>query len=357
MIRTFLIFQIFISISIVESDTATISNILRTPDSRFENLQDYPFNPNYVIVDGLRIHYLDEGSSNGEIIFLLHGEPTWSYLYRKMIPILVDSGYRVIVPDMIGFGKSDKFLSKNDYSYDHHIHTMKELIKQLDLNEITFFGQDWGGLVGLRVVAEMPDRFSSVAVSNTGLPAAEGINAWLIENIVKFLVWWFGPVTFDELRTAGIEVSNNPDASPFDGAIVFIKWIAHSFYEDDMDVTGIIQMSGRLDLSDEELRAYNAPYPSGEYKSGAHIFPYLIPTQLSENEYYWKNVFEKWDKPFLVAYGSDERTTIGFKKDFINRIPDPIDVTLEGVGHFCQEEAGEELAILLDQFIKGELYE
>ena len=172
MIRTFLIFQIFISISIVESDTKTISNILRTPDSRFENLQDYPFNPNYVIVDGLRIHYLDEGSSNGEIIFLLHGEPTWSYLYRKMIPILVDSGYRVIVPDMIGFGKSDKFLSKNDYSYEHHIHTMKELIKQLDLNEITFFGQDWGGLVGLRVVAEMPDRFSSIAVSNTGLPAS-----------------------------------------------------------------------------------------------------------------------------------------------------------------------------------------
>ena len=142
--------------------------VLRTPDSRFENLQDYPFEPNYMEIQGLRVHYLDEGPKDADPIFLLHGEPTWSYLFRKMIPVLTDAGHRVIVPDMIGFGKSDKFISKHDYSYEHHINIMKELVQRLDLNDTTFFGQDWGGLVGLRVVAEMPDRFAR-AVSYTHL--------------------------------------------------------------------------------------------------------------------------------------------------------------------------------------------
>ena len=121
--------------------------VLRTPDAQFENLKDYPFEPNYMEIDGLRVHYLDEGQKDADPIFLLHGEPTWSYLFRKMIPILTDAGHRVIVPDMIGFGKSDKFISKHDYSYEHHIYVMKELVKRLELNDTTFFGQDWGCLL------------------------------------------------------------------------------------------------------------------------------------------------------------------------------------------------------------------
>ena len=161
-----------------------LPGVLRTPDSQFENLKDYPFEPNYMEIDGLRVHYLDEGPKDADPIFLLHGEPTWSYLFRKMIPILTDAGHRVIVPDMIGFGKSDKFISKHDYSYEHHINIMKELVQRLDLNDTTFFGQDWGGLVGLRVVAEMPDRFARVVVSNTGMIARGGFSGRIFENFV-----------------------------------------------------------------------------------------------------------------------------------------------------------------------------
>jgi haloalkane dehalogenase len=319
--------------------------VLRTPDDRFEDLKDYPFDPNYMEIDGLRIHYLDEGPKDADPIFLLHGEPTWSYLFRKMIPVFTSAGHRVIVPDMVGFGKSDKFISKYDYSYQHHIDVMKELVERLDLKEATFFGQDWGGLVGLRVVAEMPDRFARVVVSNTGMVARGGFGAFLFENFMKLRVWWEGPVTLEELQAGALQGDGGPNA--------FLKWIAHSYYSEDMDVAAIISNLGGLDLSEEEIRAYEAPYPSGKYKAGAHVFPYLIPTQLRENEEYWVNVYEKWDKPFLVAFGGDERITIVMKDDFMNRIPNPTEITLEGVGHFCQEEAGPELAAIMNNFIAG----
>ena len=329
------------------------SGVLRTPDSRFENLIDYPFEPNYMIIDGLRIHYLDEGPKDADPIILFHGEPTWSYLFRKMIPVLTKSGHRVIVPDMIGFGKSDKFISKYDYSYKHHIDVMKELVIRLDLKEATHFGQDWGGLVGLRVVAELPDRFARVVVSNTGMVARDGFRGWLFEHFVKIVVWWHGPITFEELKATSNETLAIENPTPLQGARMFSKWIAHSYYAEDMDIVGIIENFGRIDLSNEEKRAYEAPYPTGRYKAGAHVWPYLIPTQLSENEEYWVNVYEKWDKPFLVAFGGEERVTIRMKDDFLNRIPNPTVVTLEGVGHFVQEEVGPELAALINDFISG----
>ena len=170
--------------------------VLRTPDDRFENLENYPFEPNYMMIDGLRIHYLDEGPNDADPIILFHGEPAWSYLFRKMIPVLTEAGYRVIVPDMVGFGKSDKFESKYDYSYQHHIEVMKELVERLDLKNATHFGQDWGGLIGLRVVAEMPNRFSQVVVSNTGMVAGEGISAWFMQRLVELTVWWNRSTTY-----------------------------------------------------------------------------------------------------------------------------------------------------------------
>ena len=162
--------------------------VLRTPDDRFENFQDYPFEANYIEIDGLRIHYLDEGPKDADPIILFHGEPTWSYLFREMIPVFTAAGHRVIVPDMVGFGKSDKFISKYVYSYKHHVDVMKELVIKLGLKNTTHFGQDWGGMVGLRVVAELPDRFSRVVVSNTGMVARDGFSAWLFQNIVKLVV-------------------------------------------------------------------------------------------------------------------------------------------------------------------------
>ena len=327
--------------------------VLRTPDDRFENLENYPFKPNYMMIDGLRIHYLDEGPNDADPIILFHGEPTWSYLFRKMIPVLTEAGYRVVVPDMVGFGKSDKFESKYDYSYQHHIEVMKELIKRLDLKNATHFGQDWGGLVGLRVVAEMPNRFSQVVVSNTGMVSREGISAWFMQRLVELTVWWNGPITYKELILAAQESMNTDSPTPSSATSMFSKWMAYSYYSEDMDIVGIIENFGQLNLSEEEKRAYEAPYPSGKYKAGAHVWPYLIPTQLQENEKYWKEVYEEWDKPFLVAFGSEERITIRMKDDFLNRIPNPTVITLDGVGHFVQEEMGPELAQIIINFIEG----
>ncbi|MDB3994770.1 haloalkane dehalogenase [Gammaproteobacteria bacterium] len=327
--------------------------VLRTPDDRFENLENYPFKPNYMMIDGLRIHYLDEGPNDADPIILFHGEPTWSYLFRKMIPVLTEAGYRVVVPDMVGFGKSDKFESKYDYSYQHHIEVMKELIKRLDLKNATHFGQDWGGLVGLRVVAEMPNRFSQVVVSNTGMVSREGISAWFMQRLVELTVWWNGPITYKELILAAQESMNTDSPTPSSATSMFSKWMAYSYHSEDMDIVGIIENFGQLNLSEEEKRAYEAPYPSGKYKAGAHVWPYLIPTQLQENEKYWKEVYEEWDKPFLVAFGSEERITIRMKDDFLNRIPNPTVITLGGAGHFVQEEVGPELAQIIINFIEG----
>ena len=328
------------------------NGVLRTPDERFQNLKDYPYEPNYMMIDGLRIHYLDEGPKNADPIFLLHGEPAWSYLFRKMIPTLTAQGHRVIVPDCVGFGKSDKFISKYDYSYKHHVEVMKELVQKLNLKNITFFGQDWGGLVGLRVVAELPARFSHVVVSNTGMVARSGLTAWLFEKFIQLRVWWIGPISFDELMEAAAEALNgNPSTSA--GISMFTKWMAYSYYAEDMDIVGIIRNFGNIDLSEEEAYAYEAPYPSGLYKAGAHVWPYLIPTQLTENEQLWKDVYEKWDKPFLVAFGEKERITLPMKDDFLNRIPNPTVITLGGASHFVQEEVGPELAQIISDFING----
>ena len=353
LILVFLFDNAFTQTQDIKNDHDILPGVLRTPDNRFENLTDYPFEPNYMFIDGLRIHYLDEGPKDADPIILFHGEPAWSYLFRKMIPVLTDAGHRVIVPDMVGFGKSDKFISKHDYSYKHHIDLMKELVIRLDLKEVTHFGQDWGGLVGLRVVAELPDRFARVVVSNTGMVARAGFSGWLFENIVKLVVWWHGPITFDELQLARDKAlkSNNP--SPLEGAIMFSKWIAYSYYSEDMDIIGIIESFGGLSLSEGEKKAYEAPYPSGKYKAGPHVWPYLIPTQLSENEQYWIDVYEKWEKPFLVAFGENERITIGMKDDFLERIPNPTVITLKEASHFVQEEVGPELAKIIDDFIKN----
>jgi len=328
------------------------NGVLRTPDERFQNLKDYPYEPNYMMIDGLRIHYLDEGPKDADPIFLLHGEPAWSYLFRKMIPTLTAQGHRVIVPDCVGFGKSDKFISKYDYSYKHHVEVMKELVQKLNLKNVTFFGQDWGGLVGLRVVAELPDRFSHVVVSNTGMVARSGLTAWLFEKFIQLRVWWIGPISFDELMEAAAEALNgNPSTSA--GISMFTKWMAYSYYAEDMDIVGIIRNFGNIDLSEEEAYAYEAPYPSGLYKAGAHVWPYLIPTQLTENEQLWKDVYEKWEKPFLVAFGEKERITLPMKDDFLNRIPNPTVITLGGASHFVQEEVGPELAQIISNFING----
>ena len=309
--------------------------ILRTPDQRFENLEDYPFEPHYLQIGKYRVHYLDEGPPTANPVLLLHGEPTWSYLYRKMIPILTAAGHRVIVPDLVGFGKSDKPVLQSDYSYQMQVDVMSELVTHLDLQQTTFFGQDWGGLIGLRVVAAQPDRFARIVVSNTGLPAAEGIQGWIGYTIFKLTVWWEGGMTMEELQ------SN----------ITFPRWVAYSHNVDDLPVDELMRFMGAED-NDAVIKAYTAPFPDARYKAGAHIMPYLVPSQLRENAEAWK-VLEAWGKPFLCAFTDSDPITRGGEQAFLNRIPGAQNVTIEGAGHFVQEDAGEELAGIINEFIAG----
>jgi haloalkane dehalogenase len=296
---------------------------LRTPDERFEGLDGYPFQPHYAdIADGdggtLRVHYLDEGPSDAAPVLLLHGEPSWSYLYRHMIPPLVAAGHRVIVPDLVGFGRSDKPTEQSDYTYARHVEWMRELLfDHLGLRDITFFGQDWGGLVGLRVLALDPDRYARVAIGNTGLPTGHG---------------------------------------PASDA--FMAWQKFSQETPVFDIGFMINAATTTDLTPEVIAGYDAPFPDDSYKAGARIFPTLVPTSpedpaSADNVAAW-TVLEQFDKPFLLCFSDSDPVTRGGDAPFLAKVPGTRGqphVTIEGGGHFFQEDRGPELADLLIGFI------
>ena len=316
--------------------------ILRTPDERFNGIKDYPFSANYLNIGDTRIHYLDEGPVDGKIIYLLHGEPAWSYLFRKMIPTLTAAGYRVIAPDMVGFGKSDKYISIDDYSHQMHVDKMVQLVRELDLKDVTAHLHDWGGLVGFRVIAEEPERFSGIIASNTSLIApGRGFFRDLLSHIsyplFKLGIWIQGPATWEE----------------FIGGDGFTGWIRYSRYTDNIDVGGIMQTLGNV--SDEERAGYEAPYPNATYKAGAQIFPYLIPSELRKNEMAYREVFEKWNKPFLIANSDNDPVTSNNPRlaEMLKRVPTAKEILIKGPGHFIQEEAGPEYAQLIIDFING----
>ena len=316
--------------------------ILRTPDERFDDLKDYPFKPNYLIIGNTRIHYIDEGPKDGQIIYLLHGEPTWSYLFRKMIPTLVNEGYRVIAPDMVGFGKSDKYISIDDYSHQLHVDKMTQLIIELDLKNITAHFHDWGGPVGLRVLAKEPNRFDRVIASNTSLPATgrgflNDLKGYLSGPIFKFTIWLQGPATWEE----------------FIGGDGFANWIRYSRYSDNIDIGGVMQVLGSV--TEEEKVAYEAPYPNASYKAGAQIFPYLIPSELRKNEKAYREVLEQWEKPFLIANSDNDPVTGNNPRlvKLLKRVPSAQEIVIKGPGHFLQEEAGPEYAQLIIDYING----
>ena len=295
---------------------AITMKIIRTPESRFENLPDYPFKPHYInVADDLRLHYLEEGPPNAPTILLLHGEPSWSFLYRKMIPILVDNGFHIIAPDLIGFGKSDKPTAPSDYTYQRHVHWIKQCIKQLDLHNIILFCQDWGGLLGLRIATEMKDRFSMIIASNTALPIGK------IPLPQSFLTW----------RTFSQE-------SPH------------------FNIGKVIDKGTVVPLSKDVIAAYNAPFPTEEYKAGARIFPSLVPTKFDDHESA-KNrnawtILSSWKKPFLTLFGTEDHIMKGAEKIFQQIIPGTKGqphALLHAV-HFIQEEIGKELAQRLVEF-------
>ena len=298
---------------------------LRTPDERFEGLVDYPFEPHYVNIDDgdggtLRVHYLDEGPADAPPVLLMHGEPSWAYLYRKMIPVLVAAGHRCIVPDLVGFGRSDKPTEQSDHTYARHVEWMsRALFDELDLRDITFFGQDWGGLIGLRLVAADPDRFARLVVANTGLPTGDG------KPTKAFLDW----------QTFARETPTFP--------------------------VGLIIGGGTsTDLAPEVVAAYDAPFPDDSYHAGPRVMPSLVPTSpddpaAADQRAAWE-VLERFDRPVLCAFSDEDAITRGGDAVFHRKVPGTAGqphVTIEGANHFLQEDKGPELAQVIVDFIAG----
>ena len=281
--------------------------VLRTPDAAFADIADYPFDPKYVDIQdaetatNLRVHYIDEGSRDAPVVLMMHGEPSWSYLYRKMVGPVVAAGFRVVAPDLIGFGKSDKPAAQTDYSYARHVAWMRSWLEQLDLQRVTLACQDWGSLVGLRLVSEMPDRFAGVALSNGGLP--EGGDA--------------------------------PRA--------FAIWRAFSKWSPVFPIGKIVSAGTKRGLSLAEIAAYDAPFPGSSFKAGARIFPSFVPFEnnvaVPDQKRAWE-VFDRWEKPFLCCFSDQDRITRGGESRFIGRVPGTAGQnhrSLHG-GHFIQED-------------------
>ncbi|MFT6310847.1 MAG: haloalkane dehalogenase [Porticoccus sp.] len=295
---------------------------LRTPDNCFENLPGYLFAANYIsVADGeggeLRIHYLDEGPSDAAPVLLMHGEPSWSYLYRKMIPILVAAGHRVIAPDLIGFGKSDKPTKRDDYTYQRHVDWMTSILTQLDLKNTTLVCQDWGGLIGLRLLAENNDRFARVVVANTMLPTGD--------------------------EPAGE---------------AFLNWLKFSQEVPTFPVGQIIKGANVTEIPEDVLAAYDAPYPDESYKEGARQFPTLVPITpdnpaVGQNKAAWENL-KQWTKPMLTAFSDSDPIMAGGDKIFQKLVPGTEGqdhTTIVNAGHFLQEDQGEDLANVVATFI------
>ena len=284
--------------------------ILKTPENNFDFLKDYDFLPNYKNVSSdssyeLQMHYLDENSSSDQVILLLHGEPTWSYLYRKFIPPLVKQGKRVIAPDLVGFGKSDKFQDQSAYSYANHLEWLRSLVNALNLKDVVMFAQDWGGLLGLRLVAENPSLFKGMVLSNTGLPTGKGMT---------------------------------------DG---FKQWLDYSQNVEEFDVGKIVNQGSMQTLSNHEIAGYNAPFPSDKYKAAARAFPRFVPVteehaQVSENINAWRQL-KKFTKPTLTMFGKNDPVFIGTESSLIKKIPgaNGMPHQIIDAGHFSQENQAE----------------
>jgi len=294
--------------------------LLRTPEAATEGLPDYPFAANYLDVGNadegpVRMHFVDHGPRDGAVMLLLHGEPSWSYLYRKMIPPLAAAGFRCVAPDLIGFGRSDKPAEPSDYTYARHLDWVRSMLGQLQLDQINLFGQDWGGLLGLRLLAEQPERFASVCAANTVLPTGE------------------------------IEM---PQA--------WTRWLEFSQRVPEFPTGKIISGGCVRPVSDEVCAAYDAPFPDESYKAGARMFPLLVPTdptleEARNNQSAWQ-VLDKYERPFLTLFADGDPIMAGADKILQRRIPgaagQPHKI-IRNAGHFIQEDAGEELA---DELIK-----
>lgn len=288
--------------------------ILRTPDARFANLPDYAFAPNYTMIteNSLRVHYIDEGPRDGPVVLLMHGQPSWSYLYRHFIPALTKAGCRVLAPDLIGFGRSDKPTDPDAYTYEAHVAWMSEWLTAMAVSNVVMFCQDWGGLIGLRLVAAFPEMFAGVIASNTALPTGEGMNP------------------------------------------AFEMWLEFSQNVPELPIGNILQNGSTRELTQAEVAAYDAPFPDESYKVGARRFPALVPVtpehaSVAQNKAAWK-VLEQFKKPFVTAFGEHDLITAGGEALMKARIPGAAGqphVIIPNAHHFIQEDAAAALVEII----------
>ena len=299
-------------------------DVLRTADQRFEGLPDFPFRPHYVEVpdgDGgrLRVHHLDEGPRNGPVVVLMHGEPSWCFLYRHMIPVLTAAGLRCLAPDLVGFGRSDKPSRPDDYTYARHVSWMQAWLDEVGASDLTLVGQDWGGLIGLRLVAADPGRFSRVVAANTFLPTGTG------------------------------RVSD-----------AFLDWQRFSQEVPAFPAGRIVDSGCTTDLAPEVVAAYDAPFPEEAMKAGARRFPLLVPTRPDDpeapaNQAAWE-VLASYARPFLCAFSDADPITAGSDRALRERIPGCAGqphTTIVGGGHFLQEDRGPELARIVADWVQS----
>jgi len=323
--------------------------VLRTPDARFEGLSDYAYAPNYAEVmaaDGtaLRLHYLDEGPRDGEVILCMHGQPSWSYLYRHMIPLLTSAGYRVIAPDLIGFGKSDKPGHVDDYSYAGHVDWMSQWLTGLGLSDITLMCQDWGGLIGLHLVGGHPDLFKRLVIANTGLPST----AMVTDDLSEMLEGMYQSIPVPTMKEVGEQLTSGAPGA-------FLYWVKYCAEAPDFSVRDVF--GGMAARSVAELDAYEAPFPDDSYVAGARKFPSLVPMRPAgkpdrvRGDAIWK-VLEERNYPVLTAFSDNDPVTKGGEEAFIKRLGNVKNVTITGAGHFLQDEKPEALSREIITFMK-----
>ena len=349
--------------------------ILRTPDDRFKNLVDYPFEPHYTNIktkdeSDLRIHHIDEGPKDGPILLAMHGQPVWSYLYSKMIPFITQAGIRVIAPDLPGYGKSDKPASRDDYSYQNQVDWMVDWLVANNFQDLTFFGQDWGGLIGLRMVAREPERFTKVSMGNTGLPYNPEAPEEVIEEIRAFRESNLKLTPFSMAKQV-----REMDSGKTHPGLKFMYW--QKFCWDTVDLpTGfmmsqqmgknsiistilnyifvMLSISGSSPFKSDLAKAYDAPFPDPSYKMGPRAMPShvpIIPDQSLEEQKKARDFFGTWQKPFLSVFAGDDPVTNGIEQDVLEMCPNAKSAPHIGGGHFYQWTRPKELSEILINFI------
>ena len=350
--------------------------ILRTPDACFANLKDYPFEPCYTTIqtqDGsdLRIHHIDEGPKDGPILLAMHGQPVWSYLYAKMIPFLTEAGVRVIAPDLPGYGKSDKPAAREDYSYQNQVDWMVDWLIANDFKELTFFGQDWGGLIGLRMVAREPDRFIGVSMGNTGLPYNPDVSQDVIDEVKRFRASDERLTVFTMSKQI---MKMDKGSAP---ALSFMYWQKFCWDTEDLPIGFVASQqmesvsmfrtllnylfvkmgkSSSSPFRTAVAKAFDAPFPTNDFKMGTRAMPSHVPTLPDaslEAQREARAVFAEWNKPFLSVFAGDDPVTNGIERDVLAMCPVAKSAPHIGGGHFYQWRRPEALSQILIDFVNS----